>query len=184
MKEHHMNRSQTADEDRQEEAQSDGPNALEMLRKDHQKVQELFEQFEGADNRSRQGIGNQILTELEIHATLEETLIYPAIREALDEDDMMDEALEEHHVVKAMIKELRKMQPKDDRYRAKFKVLSEIVKHHVEEEESEILPQAEETDLDFDALGQEALVRKEKLIAKMGGTPSTGKSNGNKRKVA
>ena len=178
-----MKRSQVAD-DEQEATQSEGPNALEMLRNDHQKVQELFDEFEGADNRSRQGIGNQILTELEIHATLEETLIYPAIREALDEDDMMDEALEEHHVVKAMIKELRKMQPKDERYRAKFKVLNEIVKHHVEEEESEILPQAEETDLDFDALGQEAFARKEKLIAKMEGTPSKRKSNGNKRKAA
>ena len=87
-------------------------------------------------------------------------------------------------MVKAMIKELRKMQSKDERYRAKFKVLNEIVKHHVEEEESEILPQAEETDLDFDALGQEAFARKEKLIAKMEGTPSKRKSNGNKRQAA
>jgi len=156
-----MKRSQ--DKDEQEQTQSEGPNALELLRNDHQKVQELFEEFEGADNRSRQGIANQILTELEIHARLEETLIYPAIREALDEDDMMDEALEEHHVVKVMIKELRKMQPRDERYRAKFKVLSEIVKHHVEEEESEMLPQAEKSDLDLNALGQEALLRKEKL---------------------
>ena len=178
-----MKRQETTEEE-SEGTQREGPNALEMLREDHQKVQSLFEEFESADNRSRAGIANQILTELEIHATLEETLIYPAIREALDEDDMMDEALEEHHVVKAMIKELRKMQPKDERYRAKFKVLSEIVQHHVEEEESEILPQAEETDLDFNALGQEALMRKEKLIAKMEGMPSKGKSNGNKRKAA
>ena len=80
---------------------------------------------------------------------------------------MMDEALEEHHVVERMIKELRKMQPKDERYRAKFKVLSEIVKHHVEEEESEILPKAEGTDLDFTALGEEAMEHKDKLMAKM-----------------
>ena len=159
-------KQQQASEEKQD-TQSEGPNALEMLREDHQKVQALFDEFEGADNRSRQGIGNQILTELEIHATLEETLIYPAIREALDEDDMMDEALEEHHVVERMIKELRKMQPKDERHRAKFKVLSEIVKHHVEEEESEILPKAEGTDLDFTALGEEAMEHKDKLMAKM-----------------
>ena len=159
-------KQQQASEEKQD-TQSEGPNALEMLREDHQKVQALFDEFEGADNRSRQGIGNQILTELEIHATLEETLIYPAIREALDEDDMMDEALEEHHVVERMIKALRKMQPKDERYRAKFKVLSEIVKHHVEEEESEILPKAEGTDLDFTALGEEAMEHKDKLMAKM-----------------
>ena len=101
-------KQQQASEEKQD-TQSEGPNALEMLREDHQKVQALFDEFEGADNRSRQGIGNQILTELEIHATLEETLIYPAIREALDEDDMMDEALEEHHVVERMIKEGRKL---------------------------------------------------------------------------
>jgi len=117
------------------------------------RVQELFDEFEGADNRSRQRIADQILTELEIHATLEETLTYPAIREAVDEDDMMDEALKEHYVVKVMIKELRKMQRRDERYLAKFKVLNEIVKHRVKEEESEILPQAEQTDLDFKASG-------------------------------
>jgi len=190
MREKVMKRSQ--DDDEQEQAESEGPNALQMLREDHRKVEELFEQFEGADNRSRQGIGNQILTELEIHATLEEILIYPAIREAIDEDDMMDEALEEHHVVERMIKELRKLQPKDERYRAKFKVLSEIVKHHVEEEESEILPKAEETDLDVNALGAEAMDRKERLMAKMERVRGTTKTKsatrenrkGSRRKVA
>lgn len=93
--------------------------------------------------------------------------MYPAIREALDEDDMMDQALEEHHVVELLIKELRKMGPKDERYKAKFTVLAEIVKHHIEEEESEILPQAEETDMDMAELGQEAMALKEKLMSKM-----------------
>ena len=118
-----------------EQIESGGVNAVELLRQDHRKVQDLFEEFEAADSRSRQRIVDQALTELEIHAKLEEGLIYPAIREVLDEEDLMDEALEEHHAVKLLIKELRKMGPKDERYRAKFKVLAEMVKHHIEEEE-------------------------------------------------
>jgi hemerythrin superfamily protein len=151
----------------QEDQEEVGPSAIELLREDHQKVQALFEEFEGADNRSRQRIADQALTELEIHAKLEEGLVYPAIREALDEEDMMDEALEEHHVAELLIKELRKMQPKDERYRAKFTVLAEMVKHHIEEEESDMLPQAEETDIDMEELGQEAMALKEKLLSKM-----------------
>ena len=166
----------------EDDQQEDGPSAIELLREDHQKVQELFEEFEGADNRSRQRIVDQALTELEIHSKLEEGLIYPAIRDALDEDDMMDEALEEHHVVELLIKELRKMGPKDERYKAKFTVLAEIVKHHIEEEESEVLPQAEETDIDMAELGQEAMALKEKLMSKMqSGSSSKKKPSGSTR---
>lgn len=151
----------------QEDQHEAGPSAIELLREDHQKVQDLFEEFEGADSRSQQRIADQALTELEVHAKLEEGLVYPAIREALDEKDMMDEALEEHHVAELLIKELRKMGPKDERYHAKFKVLAEMVKHHIEEEESDMLPQAEETDIDMEELGQEAMALKEKLLSKM-----------------
>ena len=68
---------QELDEDNQQE---DGPSAVELLREDHQKVRDLFEEFEGADNRSRQRIADQAMMELEIHAKLEEGLVYPAIR--------------------------------------------------------------------------------------------------------
>lgn len=180
------------DDDNQDDQQEAGPSAVELLREDHQKVQDLFEEFEGADSRSRPRIVDQALTELEIHAKLEEGLIYPAIREALDEEHMIDEALEEHHVVELLTKELRKMGPKDERYHAKFTVLSEMVKHHIEEEESDMLPQAEETDIDMTELGQEAMDLKEKLMAKMhsgssskkksSSSPKSGKSR--KRKAA
>ena len=159
----------------QENEQEAGPSAIELLREDHQKVQDLFEEFEGADTRSQQRIVDQALTELEVHAKLEEGLVYPAIREALDEEDMMDEALEEHHVVELLIKELRKMSPKDDRYHAKFTVLTEMVKHHIEEEESDMLPQAEETDIDMAELGQEAMALKDKLLSKMHSSSSSKK---------
>lgn len=166
--------------DEDEQAEEGGANAVELLREDHRKVQDLFEEFESADTRSRQRIADHALTELEIHAKLEEELIYPAIREALDEEDLMDEALEEHHAVKLLIKELRKMGPKDERYRAKFKVMAEMVKHHIEEEESQILPQAEESDLDLTELGQDAMMRKEKLMAKTSTAPSRAKKKSSK----
>lgn len=177
-----MKQSEEAEEN-EEQSENGGVNAVELLREDHRKVQDLFEEFEGADTRSRQRLVDQALTELEIHAKLEEGLIYPAIREALDEDEMMDQALEEHHVVEFLIKELRKMGPKDERYSAKFQVLAEIVKHHIEEEESEILPQAEESDLDLMELGEEAMAKKDKLMAKMstGSQKKSSKSSGRGR---
>ena len=161
--------------DDDEQTENGGVNAVELLREDHRKVQDLFEEFEGADNRSRQRIADQALTELEIHAKLEEQIIYPAIREVLDEEDLIDEALEEHHAAELLMKELRKMGPKDERYRAKFKVMAEMVKHHIEEEESQVLPQAEQSDLDLTELGQEAMMLKEKLMAKMSTGPSRSK---------
>src|SRR5688500_11939627 len=139
---------QYGSEEQNEGQDAEGLHAAEMLRADHRKVQDIFEEFEGADTRSLQRIADQALTELEVHAKLEESVIYPAIRKVLDEEDLMDEALEEHHAAELLIKELRKMGPKDERYRAKFKVLAEMVKHHIEEEESQILPQAEESDLE------------------------------------
>lgn len=185
-----MKRREDENFEEEDQAEHDGVNAVELLREDHRKVQELFEQFESADNRSRPRIVEQALTELEIHAKLEEGLIYPAIREIVEEEDMMDEALEEHHAAELLIKELRKMGPKDERYRAKFKVLAEMVKHHIEEEESQMLPQAEESDLDLEELGAEAMERKEKLMAKASSgsgkksSKSSGRSRSRKRTAA
>jgi len=142
---------------------------IEMLKEDHQAVQGLFSQFEEADKRGRQRIADEALTMLEIHTKLEEDLIYPAIEEAIGDEEMIGEALEEHHVATLLIKELRKMQPKDERYAAKFKVLSEMVKHHIEEEENETFPQAEKADIDWSEIGEEAMTMREKLMRKHGG---------------
>ncbi|ALA59175.1 Hemerythrin HHE cation binding region [Nitrospira moscoviensis] len=144
-------------------------NPIEMLKEDHQAVQDLFSRFEEADNRSRQRIADEALMMLEIHAKLEEDVVYPAIREGVGDDEMIDEALEEHHVATMLIKELHKMKPKDERYAAKFKVLSEMVRHHIEEEENETFPQAEKADIDWSEVGREATKMREKLMRKMGG---------------
>ena len=138
---------------------------FEMLEKDHAKVKDLFEQFEEAkDARSRERIIQETLLELEVHARLEETLIYPAIRKKLDEEDIMDEALEEHHVAHVLMNELKRMRPSDDRYHAKFKVLGENIKHHVKEEEGTMFPKAEKADLDWERLEQKAREQKEALM--------------------
>ena len=141
---------------------------FDMLKKDHKKVQELFDQFEAAeDSRSKVRIVQDTLRELEVHAKLEETLIYPAIRERIEEEEVMDEALEEHHVAHVLINELKRMKPSDTRYQAKFTVLGESIKHHVKEEEGTMFPEAEKADINWEELGQEAMKRKDTLMARI-----------------
>ena len=152
------------------------PGVVEMLKEDHEKVKGLFEEFEQAEGRDKGEIAKIAIQELEVHAELEERLIYPAIREAIEEEDMMNEAVEEHHLVHVLIAELKKLKPNDDRFQAKFSVLSELVKHHVEEEEGEMLPAAERSNIGWDALEAKVLKRKEQLMMK-----AAGSSKGNGR---
>ena len=150
---------------------------FEMLKKDHAKVKEMFDQFEKAtDRRTRARIVQETLLELDVHATLEEQLIYPAIREEIDAEDIMDEALEEHHVAHTLMNELKRMSPSDDRYDAKFTVLGENIKHHVKEEENSMFPEAEKADLNWEELAQQAMERKEVLKARKGSSGKNGRS--------
>ena len=146
---------------------------VEMLKEDHEKVKELFEEYESAASQDQAEIAATAIFELEIHAELEEKLIYPAIREAIDDNDMMNEAVEEHHLVHVLIAELKKLKPKDEKFHAKFTVLSELVKHHIEEEEGEMLKQAERHDIDWDVLEVAVMKRKEALLAKFSKKPGT-----------
>src|SRR5688572_6880233 len=105
-----------------------------MLKDDHKKVKGLFREFESAGERAhkkKQGIAEQVFTELEIHSKLEEELFYPAARaQSKDLAEVVDEGIEEHHVVDVLIAELKAMEPEDERYDAKFTVLIENVEHH------------------------------------------------------
>src|SRR5689334_15952908 len=94
--------------DNDETSEQESTNVLELLKEDHRKVEELFTSFEKADGRSRKGIVDEALNALEIHSMIEEKLVYPAIRKATGDKDMVGEANEEHHVVKFLVKELRK----------------------------------------------------------------------------
>ncbi|MGH7846455.1 MAG: hemerythrin domain-containing protein [Candidatus Binatia bacterium] len=164
------------------------PNALEMIREDHHKVQQLFQEFETIEDRSaKKRIVENAIQELKTHAALEEELFYPAARKQLDEEDTIDEALEEHHVVKLLIAELEDMRPGDKRYDAKFTVLAESVKHHIEEEESELLPEIEPS-LDAESLGEKMQQRKQELLRRASnGAPrrrARGRSQGSRRGAA
>ena len=147
--------------------EADATTVTDMLREDHKKVKGLFEEFEQAkDAKAKQRIVETALRELEVHSKLEEELIYPALRAEIDDDDLMNEALEEHHVVHGLIVELKKMKPADERYDAKFTVLAENVRHHIKEEESEMFPKAEDCEIDWEALCSQVVKRKEQLTAK------------------
>jgi hemerythrin superfamily protein len=148
---------------------------IEMLKEDHEKVKGLFEDFGSAEGRQQADIAATAIMELEVHADLEEKLIYPAIRKEIDEDEMMNEAVEEHHLVHILIKELKKLKPKDEVFQAKFKVLGELVKHHIEEEEGEMLPKAEESDINWEKLQTAAMKRRETLTSKLAGQKKASK---------
>ena len=138
---------------------------LTMLKADHKKVKALFDEYKKATPRKQQNIALTAIQELEIHAGLEEELIYPAIREGINDDDVMNEANEEHHLVHVLIAELKELEPSDDIFKAKFTVLGELVKHHVKEEEGEMFPQAQKAQIDWKELKAEVMGRKEQLMA-------------------
>jgi hemerythrin superfamily protein len=122
-------------------------DAIEMLKADHQKVTELFSEYGAtSDQKAKQKIAEQVFVELELHAQLEETVFYPAFEEEADEEgkQLVAESLEEHQTVKDLIEELRELKTNDTEFDTKFHALMENVQHHVEEEESEMFPQAEE----------------------------------------
>lgn len=140
------------------------PDAIDLLKNDHDSLKELFDRFKKAvDRRAKAKIASQALNALKIHAVLEEEIFYPAVRQRVGRD-VMNEADEEHHVAKVLIAELEEMDGRGDHYDAKFNVLAENVRHHIKEEESEMLPKAQHLDLDFVKLGQRMLRRKEELL--------------------
>jgi len=138
-----------------------------MLREDHQKLKELFDQFGKTTNKNEnRNIVTAAIAALEVHAKIEEELIYPAWQEHVDEQGLTDKALSEHHVIHVLIKELKEISPEDERYNAKFTALSERVKHHIKEEEGKMFPQAEKADLDWDRLTKQVIERRQRLEQK------------------
>ncbi len=143
------------------------PDAIALLKADHRKVEELFASFETARGADRkQALVKQICTELTVHALIEEEIFYPACKGAI-EQDLLDEAYVEHDGAKVIIAELMGATPDEEFYDAKVKVLSEMIEHHVEEEEKRVegmFSQARKASLDMDALGEEMAARKAQLI--------------------
>src|SRR3569833_41129 len=138
-------------------------HAIAILIRDHDKVKDLFDRFKKTDvPAEKEMIIAEALSELKIHAVIEEEIFYPAVRRQLS-GDIMNEADEEHHVARVLIAELDRDGRGDDHRESKFTVLAESVRHHIREEEGEMLPKAKSLDLDFEALGEEMLARKREL---------------------
>ncbi|MDQ3898423.1 MAG: hemerythrin domain-containing protein [Actinomycetota bacterium] len=118
-------------------------DGITLLKQDHKTVEKLFKQFEKTKQPAEQRkLAGRIVKELSVHAAIEEMVFYPAIRDRVPEsEDMVLESLEEHHIVKWVLSELEDMKPDHERFKAKMTVLIENVRHHVEEEESELFPQ-------------------------------------------
>jgi hemerythrin superfamily protein len=151
---------------------SEGRDAITMLMADHKKVKKLFSDFEklkeeGSDE-DKSAIVDLICNELKIHTELEEEIFYPAVRKAIEDSDLMDEALVEHGGAKNLIAQLEGASPDDDLYDAKVTVLGEQINHHVEEEERKMFPRAKKARVDTRALGATMLKRKIALMEKMG----------------
>jgi hypothetical protein len=152
-------------------------DAIALLKADHRKVEDLFEQFEKASGGGRKkSLAQQICTELKIHTSIEEEIFYPAFRGKI-EDDTLDEAYVEHDGAKVLINDISSASPDADFYDAKVKVLSEEIRHHVHEEEmpSEgMFAQCRRADVDLVALRDTMLARKQELMAqsKTSGLPA------------
>ncbi|MGZ5198440.1 MAG: hemerythrin domain-containing protein [Telluria sp.] len=146
-------------------------DAITMLTAEHREVSDLFEQYEKLTDRakvSKKKLADQICNALILHTRIEEEIFYPALREASREAaDKLDEALVEHAAAKDLIQQIQEMDPDEDLYDAKVKVLSEEIEHHVGEEEKEMFPMARKSGLDMAALGQEMASRKQELAATM-----------------
>jgi len=150
---------------------------LTALKEDHKRVKKAYRDFQKIDTEANPeacgALVGQVLDELTVHAALEEELLYPALRGAMAEESLIDEAEVEHDSIHSFIDRLRSMSPDDDKYAAHFTVLCEYVLHHVKEEEGEMFPQLEHTRLDWEGLAAEMSERRDELTAAGEGSGKT-----------
>lgn len=147
-------------------------DAIQVLMDDHRAVEKLFDAFEKArtdDLEAKATLVRRACEELTVHAMIEEELLYPAAQEALDESDRPDveEAYVEHFLVKVLIDKFTKLRAGEAGFDATFKVMSEMVRHHIEEEESDLFPKLRKSGADLEALGRKLAQRKEDLESKL-----------------
>jgi hypothetical protein len=131
-----------------------------MLKEDHQRVKQMFDRFERAQSSTKEELARTICEELKVHAQLEEELFYPAVRDAIDDDELIEEADVEHATAKYLIAQIEDSSPSDERFDALVKVLGEYIQHHVKEEEGEMFRKVRRSRLDTAALGERMEERK------------------------
>jgi hemerythrin superfamily protein len=143
-------------------------DAIALLKADHRQVETWFSQFSKSKSKQKkQQLADQICDALTVHTTIEEEIFYPAFIEATDDKDMHHEAVVEHAGAKSLIAQIQSMSASDDYFDAKVTVLSEMIKHHVKEEEQPggMFAESKKSDMDLQALGEQLLARKEELQA-------------------
>lgn len=153
-----------------------GKDACDLLDADHKAVKKMFREYEElTGSRARNAaqkkmeLAHQICQELTVHAQIEEEIFYPALRDALKETDLLNEATVEHQTVKDLVAQIQGMAEADEMFDAKVKVLGEYVDHHVKEEKGEIFPKARAArKLDLVGMREQLETRKEELMSEMG----------------
>ena len=160
----------------EEEAETDQKSdsiddAISLLAADHAEVKELFAQYnelvaaDGDDSEQRAELVEIICQSLTAHAQIEEEIFYPAARQVVTDEGLLDEAAQEHAEAKELIQELQSMSPNDAEYDSTVLRLQHAVEHHVQEEESELFPQVKRSGLDLMDLGEQMEERKEEVLA-------------------
>jgi hemerythrin-like domain-containing protein len=138
-------------------------SAIALLMEDHEYVKKAFRAFEKTDEEDQPALVKQVLQALKVHTRIEEEIFYPAVRKAIKDQDLMNEAEVEHDSAKVLIRQLERMKPSDPKFAATFTVLGEYVNHHVKEEESEMFPKARRARVNLKRLGAKLMGQKIKL---------------------
>jgi Hemerythrin HHE cation binding domain len=161
--------SRSPSPNRDKETQPASPSALELLEQDHREVEEWLDEYDELkeDGDQKAELAEKICLALKVHARIEEEVFYPQAREATKDNDLIDEAVVEHATVKNLIAEIEAMEVGEELYDAKMRVLGEMVKHHIKEEEDELFPELEAAKVDLNAVGKEIAERKEELMSEM-----------------
>lgn len=155
-----------------------GPDAIQLLKQDHEQVRRLFDEFERADDDRRFDLAADICHALTVHAALEEEIFYPRVREAVDAEDIVLEAGIEHETVKRLIDRVQAGEIDAAELSATMRVMNDYVNHHVNEEQRRLFPRAKRSALDLEALGRELEGRRAELDQQMRPATDDGDDDG------
>lgn len=144
-------------------------NALDLLKKDHDKVKELFSEYDmlsGDGGARRNEIAQTVLRELEVHSRVEEDIFYPALRARTGKEgkDLVKHSMSEHHEIDDLVAELRETDPSDPDFDERFQELMEDVEAHIAEEENEMFPKAQILGKELEKIGMQIQEERETLL--------------------